>query len=204
MRYQGKITNWKDEQGFGFVTPNGGGEKAFVHISEFSGRSRRPFEGDLITYQLAIDEQRRFQANDIRLVGEQRREAWSLSSVFTFFFCSFLVLSVLFGKLHFVVLGFYIVASIVTYFIYSADKSAAKNGARRTPEKKLHLLGMMGGWPGAVLAQKILRHKSVKQSFQHGFWVRVAINCVGFGGLFTENGATFLNSLIKIAMRLID
>jgi len=42
MRYQGKITSWKDDQGFGFVTHNGGGEKAFVHVNAFSRRSRRP------------------------------------------------------------------------------------------------------------------------------------------------------------------
>jgi cold shock CspA family protein len=51
MRYQGKITSWKDDQGFGFVIPNGGGEKAFIHIKAFTGRSRRPLEGDFITYE---------------------------------------------------------------------------------------------------------------------------------------------------------
>jgi hypothetical protein len=43
MRYQGKIQNWKEAQGFGFVMQNGGGgEKAFVHIKAFAARSRRP------------------------------------------------------------------------------------------------------------------------------------------------------------------
>ena len=71
MRYQGKITNWKNDHGFGFVTPNGGGEKAFVHIKAFSTRSRRPIEGDLITYELATDEKRRFQAENIRFTGKR-------------------------------------------------------------------------------------------------------------------------------------
>lgn len=41
MRYQGKITDWKDDKGFGFVTPNGGGPRVFVHIKSFSSRQRR-------------------------------------------------------------------------------------------------------------------------------------------------------------------
>lgn len=71
MRYQGKITSWKDDQGFGFVIPNGGGEKAFVHIKAFSNRSHRPIEGDLITYELATDGKRRLSAENIRFVGER-------------------------------------------------------------------------------------------------------------------------------------
>ena len=71
MRYQGKIAGWKDDQGFGFVTPNGGGEKAFLHIKAFSSRSQRPAEGDLITYELTIDEKRRFRADNVRFVGER-------------------------------------------------------------------------------------------------------------------------------------
>ncbi len=70
MRYQGKITSWKDDQGFGFVIPNGGGEKAFVHIKAFTGCSRRPLEGDFITYEQTVNEKRRFQATNIRFVGE--------------------------------------------------------------------------------------------------------------------------------------
>ena len=41
MRYQGRITSWKDEKGFGFVTPNGGGDQMFLHISDFSERPKR-------------------------------------------------------------------------------------------------------------------------------------------------------------------
>ncbi|HBI71138.1 MAG TPA: hypothetical protein DDZ22_19615, partial [Massilia sp.] len=42
MRYAGRITTWKDEQGFGFITPNGGGPTVFVHISAFDGQRGRP------------------------------------------------------------------------------------------------------------------------------------------------------------------
>ena len=70
MRCQGKITNWKDDQGFGFVTQNGADKNktAFVHIKAFSERSRRPKLGDLITYEANLDEKRRFRADDVKFV----------------------------------------------------------------------------------------------------------------------------------------
>ena len=53
MRYQGKISDWKDDRGFGFITPNGGGAKVFVHVSAFRKGEARPVENDLVTYELA-------------------------------------------------------------------------------------------------------------------------------------------------------
>ena len=82
------------------------------------------------------------------------------------------------------VFWFYLAASIITFLVYAVDKSAAKNGQWRTPESTLHLLGLAGGWPGALVAQKWLRHKSKKPSFQIIFWVSVVINCAAFAWLF--------------------
>ncbi|NOT17740.1 MAG: DUF1294 domain-containing protein [Sulfuriferula sp.] len=199
MRYQGKIIDWKDEKGFGFVMPNGD-DKAFVHISAFSHRSRRPAEGELITYQLTNDAQGRLQAEKIRFVGERDIATikWSLSFIFMIVFAAIVLLTGLAGMLNLVVLAIYLILSVVTYFIYAIDKQAAKEHRWRIKEDTLHLLGVFGGWPGAVLAQTKLRHKSKKTSFQVKFWMTVIINCAVFGWLFTKNGTVFLTSLLKI------
>lgn len=68
----------------------------------------------------------------------------------------------------------YLLASVACFAAYAFDKSAARAGARRTPERTLLLLGLAGGWPGAVLAQQWLRHKTRKQPFQNLFWLTVA------------------------------
>ena len=81
MRYQGKITTWEDEKGFGFVTMNSTGEKAFVHIKSFSNRSKRPAVGDKITYELKMDENNRMRAEDIRFVSAPTASAKSSKSV---------------------------------------------------------------------------------------------------------------------------
>ena len=37
----------------------------------------------------------------------------------------------------------------------------------------MHLLEILGGWPGALLAQRRLRHKCCKGSYQVMFWLIV-------------------------------
>jgi uncharacterized membrane protein YsdA (DUF1294 family) len=71
----------------------------------------------------------------------------------------------------------YLVLSLVTFLLYARDKSAAQAGRRRIPERTLHVLGLAGGWPGALLAQRVLRHKSSKRRFQLTFRMTVLLNC---------------------------
>ena len=66
--------------------------------------------------------------------------------------------------------------SIVTYFMYSIDKSKAINDEYRIPELTLYFLSLIGGWMGAMLAQQRFRHKTKKSSFQMIFWITVLLN----------------------------
>jgi uncharacterized membrane protein YsdA (DUF1294 family) len=74
----------------------------------------------------------------------------------------------------------YAVISLITFIAYAVDKFAAQRGRWRTPEKTLHLLSLCGGWPGALLAQQYLRHKSTKTEFRVVFWGTVLANVIGF------------------------
>ena len=100
------------------------------------------------------------------------------------------------NRLPFVMLGVYLTASMLAFIAYAIDKSAAQNNRWRTQESTLHLLGMVGGWPGALLAQKTLRHKSKKEQFQTVFWVTVIINCLALGWLLTKSGSIFLSAIL--------
>lgn len=77
----------------------------------------------------------------------------------------------------------YGVMSITSFAFYAIDKRAARNRAWRTPEKHLLLTSLLCGWPGALLAQQLLRHKTSKRSFQIAFWLTVALNVAGLGWL---------------------
>jgi uncharacterized membrane protein YsdA (DUF1294 family) len=95
---------------------------------------------------------------------------------------TFLVLAgvvVIAGLLHWAVLTLYVLASVVTYFAYANDKRAAQAGRWRTGEGTLLLLGLVGGWPGGLVAQQRFRHKTKKVSFQVVYWLTVGLNCGG-------------------------
>ena len=63
--------------------------------------------------------------------------------------------------------------SALTYVLYAKDKRAASQDLRRTPEQTLHWLALLGGWPGALLAQARLRHKTQKQPFKTLLWLTI-------------------------------
>lgn len=73
-----------------------------------------------------------------------------------------------------------IAVSVVTFAADVIDKAAATRRSRRTAEKTLHLLALAGGWPGALLAQQWLRHKTVKAEFRAIVWATVVCNVVAF------------------------
>ena len=75
------------------------------------------------------------------------------------------------------ILILYLAASLATVVAYRVDKSAAQSGGWRTPESTLHVLALIGGWPGALIAQRVFHHKSQKASFQAAFFATVALNC---------------------------
>ncbi|MEZ6242991.1 MAG: DUF1294 domain-containing protein [Phycisphaerales bacterium] len=60
----------------------------------------------------------------------------------------------------------YLVMSVATFLAFAFDKRAARRGRPRTPERVLHTLELLAGWPGALAAQRLLHHKSRKPSYR--------------------------------------
>lgn len=112
-------------------------------------------------------------------------------------------LSVVSGKLPALILWGYLIAGLITFLVYAIDKTAAKDGAWRTQESTLHLLSLIGGWPGALIAQAALRHKSKKQSFKSAFWMTVVLNVGALAWMLTPTGASIVQSWIGEGPSLI-
>lgn len=212
MRLQGKVINWNDDKGFGFVEPNGGGDRAFVHIKAFNPRSRRPLNGEVITYEFVRENNNRHKATNIKFARDIKREAKRnsaktmnsegkstvniLGPIFTVLFCIGLLMSIFSGKVP-VVIGFgYIIISLITILIYAKDKYSAQNDRWRTPEATLHLFSLIGGWPGAMFAQKSLRHKTSKRGFISTYRVTVFFNIGALLVLYTDQGQHLLHNLL--------
>lgn len=86
--------------------------------------------------------------------------------------------------------GYAVGISLVTLWVYAADKGKAQKGAWRIPESRLHLLELAGGWPGAFLAQRVFWHKISKRSFQVVFWLIVLVHQVASYEWLTDGQLT--------------
>jgi uncharacterized membrane protein YsdA (DUF1294 family)/cold shock CspA family protein len=197
MRFGGVITRWDDERGFGFIEPAAGGEPVFVHIKAFRSRSGRPANGmrvefsvelgaegkkcatEVDTVRVAQPERRRARrspVSDPSVGGRVRLAPWLALAAFATLFA----FAALVWPLPRVVGYWYGGASVLTFLLYAADKSAAERGGWRIREQTLHMLALIGGWPGAVVGQQLLRHKRSKASFQWVFWTAALFNVSGF------------------------
>lgn len=93
----------------------------------------------------------------------------------------------------------YGVASALAFGVYAIDKAAARAERWRTPESTLLLLGLACGWPGALLAQQWLRHKTSKTSFQLLFWTTVLLNMAAFAAYARlQSGGVSLGRLLAL------
>lgn len=73
---------------------------------------------------------------------------------------------------------YYLAINVITLSVYAFDKSAARKGHWRIKELHLHLLSLLGGWGGALIAQQFIRHKSIKKPFLVVFSCTMIINII--------------------------
>ena len=78
------------------------------------------------------------------------------------------------------VFAIYAIMSVITFVAFAVDKRAAGRGLRRTPERTLHVLELLGGWPGALSAMFFVRHKNRKFSYLAVFGCIVLVHAAGW------------------------
>lgn len=195
MRLQGRIHDWNDERGFGFVTPTGGGDKAFVHIKAWDKRGGRPQDGLLVSYQSSRDKAGRLNAGAVKPARATARpstsavrpprgggsQRWRI--LLGLFVLALVASAGGHGVLPWPLAVWMVLLSTLSLWRYAGDKRAARAARSRIPEADLHLLGLLGGWPGALIAQGWFRHKNAKASFQATFWVSVVLNLITVAAL---------------------
>ena len=176
---RGTLTTWNDDRGFGFISAPGIPSNLFVHISAFAAGSARPEVGDGVTFGIG-EGAKGAQAERVRLTGLQA-VGKSVGRYDYLAILAFLPL-VAFVLLHWaaplIILAIYVAVSLLTFLAYRADKRAAELGTWRTPEASLLLLGVVGGWPGAIVAMRMFHHKTKKLRFRVLFWISVAMNVI--------------------------
>ena len=95
-------------------------------------------------------------------------------------------------------IGAYLLASLAAVILYGIDKAAARRGGQRIRESTLHLVAILGGWPGALLARRWFRHKTRKQPFGMILWGCAAANVGLVAWLATAEAAAVLRHLASL------
>lgn len=216
MQLTGKVVFWQDEKGFGFLICDQTNQKLFFHIRDLlpnpaNKTKARPVEGDSLLFNMGSDKQGRPIATALQLqrssVAEQTPQVTSnrknavdlayaqdLALYFRAAFLMLVIIALLFGTLPYLLPILYLEASLFTYWLYQADKNAAiARQAQRLPEESLQMFSLIGGWPGALVAQKKLAHKRSKPLFQREFWLIVLANCILLVWLLSQHGQQFLS-----------
>ncbi|MGD9973493.1 MAG: DUF1294 domain-containing protein [Desulfatirhabdiaceae bacterium] len=198
----GTISNWNDEKGFGFITPESGTESIFIHINDFSKKYKRPVHGMSVQYATTTDSRGRQCAVKVSPLDENkqnnlplRERLFSIVLFMIFAYVLFFLFDSQFIPVEIIYL--YALMSPITFLTYAKDKRAAKSGKWRTAENTLHILSLAGGWPAASIAQSYLRHKSKKLSFKITYWITIVLNCAALWWLTTPKGHLWLDSTIK-------
>ena len=201
MRTKGRIASWNDDKGYGFIAPLDGGKQIFIHVSALGNRHRRPEVNEVVSYSLSKDARGRICAANATLAGDKLinkapRRGNGLSMLAAVVFLIAVAGSAMIGPLPIAVPIAYLLMSLVAFVAYALDKSAARRGAWRTGEGTLLLFGLLGGWPGALIAQETLRHKSRKTSFRAAFWVTVLVNLAALSWFYSDDGRRALQALL--------
>lgn len=184
MPLKGRVREWRDDKGFGFIEPMLPGPTVFVHIKSFRRAGRRPQVGDLLIYELGQDANGRARAERVEFSlaanppaharPQSKRRPWAIPLAVSAL--SAIGAASAAGKVPVLVASVYLVMSFITYLLYVWDKVSARGRRWRTQENTLLLAGLLGGWPGGLIAQESTRHKTAKASFQGAFWVATLLN----------------------------
>ena len=199
MQKQGTIIRWDAARAFGFIRSPDTSADVFFHLRDFRGAAP-PREGLAVTYEEIHVGGKGPRAMAVQPAGssgargsqptrsrpaprnQSRREPAS-ASLFLLLaagWCGLLGWGTWTRQLPpwWWTLGAVLAVNLLTFWVYAADKNAARRGRWRIPENNLHLLALLGGWPGAWLAQQAMRHKSSKRAFRAVYWLTVAVHCI--------------------------
>lgn len=191
MRDQGRLVEWFDDKGYGFIQPNDDSKgRVFLHIKDFAQKGPRPILGCALEYVVQVDGDGRFKAKQVSYLkaSQTRKNSTTKQSLQNKpqklqpiqILCVVYIIALaglsISGLLSGMVLLLISIINVITYWFYAQDKEAAQHNQRRIPENTLHILAFLGGWPAAWLAQQRLRHKTQKQPFRKIYFCTIFLN----------------------------
>lgn len=192
MTRQGQLVRWESARGFGFIRSPDIASDVFVHLRDFTDRSVVPCVGMTLRFEeihvggkgpRAVAVQALGPALDpptglrrsTRTPVRPREPAAEASSAWPFAvlliaYAAVVIHGVSANRIPPATPFVLLLVGLLTFFAYGTDKHAAETGHWRMSERSLHLLALIGGWPGAWCAQRMFRHKLRKSNFMTVYW----------------------------------
>ncbi len=173
QRFIGRVVLWKPLERYGFIQSSLHSQDIFFHLNDTTNKDWTPYLGEPVRFSTGYDEKGRLHARQVEsqssapcFVGPAINQLETALAALVFvFFIGLLVIAALEVALPIWVIGWYLFTSVVTMMLYAEDKQRAQRGIFRIREATLHRWEWLGGWPGALLAQQLFRHKRSKGSF---------------------------------------
>jgi uncharacterized membrane protein YsdA (DUF1294 family) len=172
--FTGRIAEWDNATRCGWVDSDG--QRIFLHRREFAEMRKRPEVGDVVRFTAGNGPSGVLCAKNAMHLSNGGRFGFLAGSLFI----ALLVLpAAAIARLSLppLTLAAYIgLVNASTFILYRADKQRARSKDWRIKETSLHFMELIGGWPGAFLAQRFYRHKCFKLSYQIAFWLIVLLH----------------------------
>lgn len=183
--HHGEVVHWNDEKGYGFIRTSAEQPNIFFHISAFAYQKRRPQKGDQVCF-LTRSDKNKISARRVLLMGHENglfdtlpydshtsRSYFTEAAIYALLDMLFYAVLATISTPIAIASG---IISVLTVSLYSLDKHASLHNHQRIPEASLHLAALLGGWPGALIARPLLRHKTRKNRFILFFWLSIVVN----------------------------
>lgn len=74
MRFEGTLTKWNDDRGFGFIKPKHGDQDIFVHISAFPKDGKRPSIGEKLSFEFQVGQDGKKEAKNLQCLDRPPAE----------------------------------------------------------------------------------------------------------------------------------
>lgn len=212
MRKSGTVVRWEEARGVGVIRGSDTPTDVIFRGRDFEGT---PAQGLAVEYDEVVLGGRSVHATAIRVADaamaaaspegrrasarrpadasrrpdRQRRRGATPVVIGIVAWFGALVAATVAGRLAVPVLLALPLYNLFVFFLYWHNRHARSRGATHIPEDALHVLAALGGWPGAWLAQRLLRYQPATAWFHRAFWIAVGVNVAWLAGWLLLGGA---------------
>ncbi|NOH71983.1 DUF1294 domain-containing protein [Vibrio pectenicida] len=193
MKMRGTISEWYDNEGYGYIAVENQQARVKFHLNDLQTFGRIPRVSERVQFKLREDTREGLKAVQI-----EKQMMFKFTFAIAIWFSTTLIASMFLLSYPPLLFFTYVALSAIAYLVYALDKHALRSGTWRVPSIFLFALNLFGGWPGALLAQSFLNYRHIGLIFNSFFWATLLANFGAFCWTLTSEGATEMMKLLML------